>query len=98
MESEIATFAVNQFILECGELARRLDSVNTRDGQSAMSSTVEKGRDDYDQLLRTRDALPTTSIDAPFLQLILDGLLARLQFLERRATLPIFRYANQTAS
>ena len=85
MPSEIARFAVNQFILDCSELSLRLGSVSTRDGYMASVSAFERGRLDYGLLLRKRDALPMTNADAPLDQVVLDGLHARLRFLERRS-------------
>jgi hypothetical protein len=85
MQSEIARFAVNQFIVECSELSLHLDSVRSCDGDMAFVSAFERARLDYYRLLHKRDALPMTDADAPLVQVTLDGLLARLRFLERRS-------------
>jgi hypothetical protein len=80
---EPSILVVNQFIIDCGELARELDSVGVRDGRDAIHSTLAKCRIDYLKLLQKRDEMFMTPCELPIIQMMLDGLLARLSFLER---------------
>jgi hypothetical protein len=85
MPNESSRFAVNDFILDCSEVSLRLESIGPRDDRVAMVSALERGRIDYQMLLRRLHLLPMTIADAPLVQVMLDGLLARLNCLERKS-------------
>lgn len=76
---------VEQFILQCSEISRHLDAISTRDDRRAIALALEQGRKDYESLRRQRDALLLAASEAPLIQIMLDGLLARLKFLEKQA-------------
>jgi hypothetical protein len=85
MASSISRLTVDQFILECSELSIRLDSVNRRAGDETVVSAFRRGWSEYDSLVRRRDELEISRTDAPLIQLMLDGLRARLQHLTKDA-------------
>ena len=77
--------AVNEFILECSEISRRLDAISTRDDRRGRVVALELGRREYGRLETRRAMLAMTAAEARLVQIMLDGLLARLKFLEKRA-------------
>jgi hypothetical protein len=80
---EPSTLAINQFIIDCSELARKLDSVGSRDGKDTVNLTLGECRIEYVELQKRRDEMFMAACDLPIIQIMLDGLLARLSFLER---------------
>lgn len=76
---------VEQYILECGELSRQLDAIGSRDDRRAIAVALEQGRKDYDSLRKKGDTIAMTASEASLARIMLDGVLARLKFLEKRA-------------
>jgi hypothetical protein len=85
MSSENPRTAVNEFILDCSEVSSRLDAVSTHDHRTAIAHVLGQARNDYKRLLFTRDMLFMTRTEASIIEIMLDRLLARLKFLEKRA-------------
>ena len=79
-----AESTVERYILECSELARQLDSLSSRDDRRAIAAAVEQGRKDYESLRRKADTMAMTAPEASLARIMLDGLMARLKFLEKR--------------
>jgi len=77
-------FAVNQFILDATEAAARLDVVISQRDQDMIFRALQRGQQDYAALLATRDALPTQANDTALLNILLDNLQARMNFLHSR--------------
>jgi hypothetical protein len=84
MQQDTTYISVNQFILDCTDVSSRLDSVPRAD-RVAIAEALEKGHLDYAVLLYRRRLMSVSTQDAALIQVILDGLRARLKFLERRA-------------
>jgi hypothetical protein len=76
--------AINQFILDCTDASNRLDLISRADRVTAAAG-LERGQLDYAILLRRRNLMTVSVRDAALIQVMLDGLRARLKFLERRA-------------
>ena len=77
--------SVEPFILECSELARQLDSLSSREDRRAIALALEQGRKDYENLRRKGDAMPMTASETALARIMLDVLMARPKFLEKRA-------------
>jgi hypothetical protein len=84
MQSVPAGFVLDQLIVDCAEVALRLELVS-RANLTAAASGYEKGCRDYQMLLRRRDGLSIPLEQAGLVQIMLDRICARLKFLERRA-------------
>jgi hypothetical protein len=76
--------AVNDFLVECAGIAKRLDAVDVRDDRGVIATVVAQGRSDYDGLVGRKDALWMTNTEASLVQTMMDRVLARLKFLEKR--------------
>lgn len=80
-----SNLTVEQLIGECTELSRQLDSIGSRDDRAMIALTLEQGWKSYRNLRTSGDALSMTASEVALVQIMLDGLLARLKFLEKRA-------------
>ncbi len=78
---------VQQFVLDCADLASTLDSLDTRDYRLYLHAAVLTGRAQYDALLMRRLALSPSIVEEGWVDFMLDGLLARVRFLESRIRL-----------
>ena len=75
---------VQQFILDCVDLASSLDSLDRRDYRVYLIAAVLSSQTQYHSLLlRRRDLSPSTTEEA-WIEFLLDGLLARLRSLKSR--------------
>jgi len=75
---------VDDFLVECAEIAMRLDLVGIRDDRGTIATALAQGRSDYDRLVRRQHALWMTNSEASLIQKMMDRVLARLRFLEKR--------------
>jgi hypothetical protein len=71
-----------QFILDCADLASSLDSLNTQGLRSYLLAALFSGKTQYRALLLRREALSPSVVEAAWVDFMLEGLLARLRFLE----------------
>jgi hypothetical protein len=85
MQQTPTTIAVDLFILDGRKIALRLDSVSTRDSRETLLAEVGAGQVAYRALLKRREAMTVSSPNESLIQMMLDGLAARLRFLESRA-------------
>jgi len=76
--------AVQQFVLDCADLASSLDSLDTRDYRLYLHAAVLSGRAQYHALLTRRQDLSPSIVEEGWVDFMLDGLLARVSFLESR--------------
>jgi hypothetical protein len=76
-------FSVNQLILDCADLAIRLDAMRD-EGPAAVPAAIESACVEYQRLLLRRNALPAAATDVGLVQFMLDSLRVRLSSLERR--------------
>jgi hypothetical protein len=84
MNATAAHPEVQQFILDCADLASSLDSLDIRENRHDMPEAVQSGNARYSSLLTRRKALWATASEQVWLDFALEGLRARLKFLERR--------------
>ncbi|HTV53335.1 MAG TPA: hypothetical protein VMI06_00295 [Terriglobia bacterium] len=82
MQSPSPFLPVQQFILDCADLASSLDSLEMRDHRGYLLAAILSGRTRYDALLLRRQHLSPSSVEEGWLEFMLDGLLARVRFLE----------------
>ncbi len=75
---------VNDFLVDCAETAMRLDAVGVRDDHGVIAASLARGQSDYDRLLSRQRTLWMTEAEASLIQRMMDRLLARLKFLEKR--------------
>jgi hypothetical protein len=75
---------VQQFILDCAELASTLDSLDTRDPRPHLRAVVLTCRAQYHVLLLRRQDLSPSIVEDGWLGFMLDSLLSRVRFLESR--------------
>jgi hypothetical protein len=76
--------AVNQFILVATEAAARLHEVSSQRNRDVAIRALQKGREDYAALLTRRDDLRVRSGDTSVVDVLLDGVEARMKFLRSR--------------
>lgn len=72
---------INQFVLDASRISSDLDKVSRRDGRATCALAVETGMQAYVELLQRQDSLKLAPADAAHLEIILDGIRARLKFL-----------------
>lgn len=73
---------LNQFILDATDAGVRLDRVSTKDDRQTIILALKRGREEFAALLHRRESLPNGEV--ALVQVVLDGLHARLKFLERQ--------------
>lgn len=74
---------VQQFILDCADVASTLDALHTRN-HHRLHAALLSGRVEYQSLVQRREDLSPSTNEEAWVGLMLDGLLARLRFLESR--------------
>jgi hypothetical protein len=84
MNATAANPEVQQFILDCADLASSLDSLDIRENRHDMPDAVLSGNARYSSLLTRRKSLWATASEQAWLDFTLEGLRARLKFLESR--------------
>jgi hypothetical protein len=84
VQSRIPDPEVQQFIFDCAELASRLDSLDIRSHRVHLNAALLSGRAQYDALLLRRQVLCPSIDQEGWIGFMLDGLRARLKFLEGR--------------
>ena len=84
MPSPFPLSSVQQFILECAELASSLDSLDTQEHQDDVRDAVLNGQASCQALLLRRHALTTSADEEAWVDFMIDCLLSRLRFLGRR--------------
>lgn len=72
---------INQFVLDASRLSTELDKLSRRDHPDVRAAAVKNGTDTYHELLERQFSLALTPADTSHIQLILDGIRARLRFL-----------------
>ena len=72
---------IRTFVLDASRVSGDLDQVSRRDGPAACAQAVEKGKHAYEELLARQGSLVLPPADSAHIQLILDGIRARLKFL-----------------
>lgn len=72
---------MRQFIQDA---ATRLDGVSTRHEKEIFALTLQRGREDYENLPKRRESLPLLNVDAAVVNFLLDGIQARLKFMGKR--------------
>lgn len=75
---------VQQFILDCVDLASSLDSLDIRDYRLYVIATVLSSQTQYHALLLRRQDLSPSSAEEAWIDFMLDSLLARLRSLKSR--------------
>jgi hypothetical protein len=83
MPGTASVISVNQLILDCAELSRRLEAIH-QENLCFFASGLEGVCVDFELLLQRRNALLLAAEDTGLIQIMLDGLRARLRSLERR--------------
>ncbi|HTV13370.1 MAG TPA: hypothetical protein VME68_01570 [Acidobacteriaceae bacterium] len=74
-----------QFILDCADLASKLDDLDLHNPCLNVPAVIADGWAQKDALLHRRQALSTSLIEEAWVEFMLDGLRARLTFLESHA-------------
>ena len=72
---------IKAFVLDASRVSGELDKVGRRDGPAACAEALATGRQAYDELLARHESLVLPPADSAHIQLILDGIRARLRFL-----------------
>jgi len=72
---------INQFVRDASRISSDLDQVSRRDGREVCALAAETGAQAYAELLQRQDSLQLTRADAAYLEILLDGIRARLKFL-----------------
>lgn len=72
---------IKTFVLDASRVSGDLDKVSRRDGPAACAQALETGRQAYEELLARQTSLVLPPADSIHIQLILDGIRARLRFL-----------------
>lgn len=84
MQSPSSLSAVQQFILDCAELASILDNLDPGGYRHELLSAVLHGQAEYHALLQRRQDLSPSDAETVWVDFMLDALLARLSYLEGR--------------
>lgn len=84
MQSPSPRPAIQQFILDCAELASSLDALDTQAGRAELLSAVVTGEAQYHALLERRQALSPSPLEEAWVDFMLDALRSRLGYLESR--------------
>lgn len=84
MKSSSPRPAIQQFILDCGELASCLDTLDTRANRPELLSAVVTGEAQYHALVERRQALSPSPLEEAWVDFMLDALRSRLGYLESR--------------
>ncbi|HLJ79691.1 MAG TPA: hypothetical protein VKT75_19900 [Acidobacteriaceae bacterium] len=84
MDSLSPLAPVQQFIMDCVDLASSLDSLDPRDYSLYVIATVLSSQTQYHALLLRRQGLSPSSAEEAWIDFMLDSLLARLSSLKRR--------------
>jgi len=82
MEYPSALPPFQQFILDCADLASSLDDLDLQDHRLNFFSVITEGWKGHDALLARRQRLSPSVIEEAWVDFMLDGLRARLTFLE----------------
>lgn len=85
MQSPSPLPPVQQFILDCAELASNLDSLDTGDQRAALLAGILSGQTEYHALLLRRNTLSPSSAEEAWVDFMIDCLVSRLKFLGSRA-------------
>lgn len=84
MQSPSPRPAIQQFILDCAELASCLDALDIQAGRQELLSAVLTGEAQYHALLERRQALSPLPLEEAWVDFMLDALRSRLAYLESR--------------
>lgn len=82
MEFPSALPPFQQFILDCADLASSLDDLDLQDRSLNFFGFIAEGWVQHDALMRRRRDLASSVIEEAWIDFMLDGLRARLTFLE----------------
>ena len=74
---------LNTLMLDAAATVCRLNDVNLRDGWKAVALAIQEGRDEYRELVARHAALDLSPSDSASVQALTDGVLTRVQFLEK---------------
>ena len=72
---------IKAFVRDASRVSGELDKVGRRDGPAACAEAFETGQRAYEELLARQESLVLPPADIVHIQLILDGIRARLRFL-----------------
>lgn len=72
---------INQFALDASRISSELDKLTRRDPLEVRAAAVQTGRQAYEELLERQYSLALSPADTSYIQIILDGIKARLRFL-----------------
>ncbi|HEV2279984.1 MAG TPA: hypothetical protein VGS02_17525 [Acidobacteriaceae bacterium] len=72
---------IKAFVRDASRVSGELDKVGRRDGPAACAEAFETGQRAYEELLARHESLVLPPADNAHIQLILDGIRARLRFL-----------------
>jgi hypothetical protein len=72
---------INQFALDASRISGELDKITRRDPAEVRAAAVQTGRQGYEELLERQYSLALSPADTSYIQIILDGIRARLRFL-----------------
>jgi hypothetical protein len=72
---------INQFVLDASRISSELDKLSRRDRPEVLAAAVQSGTRAYEELLERQYSLALSPADTSYLQIILDGIRARLRFL-----------------
>ena len=86
MQLQSVLSPVEQFILDCADLASALDNLDLRaDNPGSLTAAAMQGRYRFDALLLQRQSrLSPTVVEAGWIDFMLDNVRSRLQFVESR--------------
>jgi hypothetical protein len=89
MQSAFPLAPIQQFILDCAEVASSLDSLDTGGHRLHLLASILSGHTQYHALLQRRQALSPSIVEEAWVDFMLDGLLTRLRFLESRVIMSV---------
>ena len=72
---------INQFVLDASRVSTELDKISRRDHPEVRAAAVTTGTSAYRELLERQYSLALSPADTSHIQIILDGIRARLRFL-----------------
>lgn len=84
MQSPSPRPVIQQFILDCAELASSLDALDTQAARPELLSAVINGEGRFHALLERRRDLSPSPLEEAWVDFMLDALRSRLSYLESR--------------
>lgn len=84
MQSPSPRPVIQQFILDCADLASCLDALDTKAARAELLSAVLNGEAHYHVLLERRQGLSPSPLEEAWVDFMLDALRSRLSYLESR--------------